>query len=694
MDQIGRYKIVGELGRGAMGIVFKAQDPAIGRMIAIKSIRWGELTEESERERLRERLFREAQSAGILSHPNIVTIYDIADEGEMAYIFMELVNGPSLERMLKGDQAPDKVTLLNLLRQTALALDYAHTRGIIHRDVKPANIMVHEDGSAKITDFGIAKIVSQNMTRAGTIMGTPSYMSPEQIQGTKITGRADQFSLAVIAYEILTGEKPFNAEYLPTLLFKIVREAPPPPHRLNSTLSVDVEPVLRKALSKEPLERFETCTDFVSALAAACANTLWVPLPRGASSRTPTAGTDGKITARNVELYADTVAARPEEIISLSPEIADAPVAIGIEKRVEDVEDAPVGEPATGPPMQGPSEVSAPEEKAAKESAAAKAADWKAARAIREAQAAPVAEPVIPVESVVAAEPIVSAERVVAAAEPVVTIEPEGVSKTPASSESPGIILPAARVPRSRQDPPPKGHGLRNAFLGLVVALALAAVVLYFMRGSLPVVGSWPGLTTSREASPPPVSGASTPPPQKAVAPPPPTDSAQTGTPASENAAPAPAPKSTAPATPPAETPATLMAFQLTTTPAGAQATVDGSPDLQCTSPCSLSLPLGRHTIQIHRDGFRDVQRVFNLPDDPGVIVALSQATGVVSLSSTPPGLAIIVDGKEQARKTPASLLLPVGAHKIAIVKDGQKQEFTVDVRDGVVVERSMNWGN
>jgi len=121
---------------------------------------------------------------------------------------------------------------------------------------------------------------------------------------------------------------------------------------------------------------------------------------------------------------------------------------------------------------------------------------------------------------------------------------------------------------------------------------------------------------------------------------------------------------------------------------------VDGSPELRCTSPCSLSLPLGRHTIQIHRDGFRDVQRVFNLPNDPGVIIALSQATGVVSLSSTPPGLAIIVDGKEQARKTPASLLLPVGAHKIAIVKDGQKQEFTVDVREGVVVERSMNWGN
>ena len=233
MENIGRYRIIGELGRGAMGIVYKAQDPAIGRMIAVKSIRLGELTEESERERLRERLFREAQSAGILSHPGIVTIYDIAEEGGMAYIFMEIVNGPPLDKMLKSAQTPDKETLLSILRQMAAALDYAHKKGIVHRDIKPANIMVHEDGTAKVTDFGVAKIVSQQMTQAGTIMGTPSYMSPEQVQGGAISGRADQFSLAVIAYEVLTGEKPFTADYLPTLLFKIVREEPAPPQRVN-----------------------------------------------------------------------------------------------------------------------------------------------------------------------------------------------------------------------------------------------------------------------------------------------------------------------------------------------------------------------------------------------------------------------------------------------------------------------------
>ncbi len=286
-----------------MGIVYKAQDPAIGRTIAIKSIRLQDLTDETERVRLRERLFREAQSAGILSHPNIVTIYDIAEENGMAYIFMEFVNGPPLERMLKVDQTPDKETLLSIFRQTAAALDYAHKKGIVHRDIKPANIMIHEDGTAKITDFGVAKIMSQQMTLSGTMMGTPSYMSPEQVQSTAITGAADQFSLAVIAYETLTGEKPFAAEYMPTLLYKIVREDPLPPQRLNKTLSSQVDSVLSKALAKLPEDRFENCTEFINALAAACnVNPAWTPLPRGSSQNMPTVGSRDELA----ETVADT----------------------------------------------------------------------------------------------------------------------------------------------------------------------------------------------------------------------------------------------------------------------------------------------------------------------------------------------------------------------------------------------------
>ncbi|HMD48180.1 MAG TPA: serine/threonine-protein kinase, partial [Bryobacteraceae bacterium] len=289
--QIGRYRILDELGRGATGVVYRAQDPAIGRIIAIKTIRLTDISDAAERERLRERLFREAQSAGILSHPNIVTIYDIAEENGLAYIFMECVDGPSLEKVMNGHQALDPKMIFSVLTQTATALDYAHKKGIVHRDVKPANILIHEGMTAKIADFGVAKILSQQMTHAGVMMGTPNYMSPEQVQGHAVDGRADQFSLAVVAYEVLTGEKPFVADQLPALLFRIVREDPVPPQRLNPTLTPQVEVVLRKALSKNASERYPGCAEFVEHLRAACdLNPAWRALPRTVAQNLPTMG--------------------------------------------------------------------------------------------------------------------------------------------------------------------------------------------------------------------------------------------------------------------------------------------------------------------------------------------------------------------------------------------------------------------
>jgi serine/threonine protein kinase len=291
VEQIGRYRILDELGRGATGVVYRAQDPAIGRIIAIKTIRLSDFTDEAERDRLRERLFREAQSAGILSHPNIVTIYDISEENGLAYIYMEFVDGPPLEKILNSTEPLLPDGLISILRQIALALDYAHKKGIVHRDIKPANILIHESSLAKITDFGVAKILSQQMTQSGVMMGTPNYMSPEQVQGHAVDGRADQFSLAVIAYEVLTGEKPFVADHLPSLLYRIVREEPVPPQRLNPTLSPQVEVVLRKALSKSAADRYPTAVEFVDALAEACnLNPSWRPLPRSGSQSLPTIG--------------------------------------------------------------------------------------------------------------------------------------------------------------------------------------------------------------------------------------------------------------------------------------------------------------------------------------------------------------------------------------------------------------------
>lgn len=289
LGRIGRYVIQGELGRGAMGVVYRAQDPAIGRTLAIKTIRIGQFSDQREIQHVRDRMVREAQAAGILSHSNIVTIYDIQEDAGTVYIFMEYVEGDTLEKVLLADTPVEPKLILRIARQSAEALDYAHARGIVHRDIKPANIMVHRDGTAKIADFGIARMQSQSMTQTGQILGTPNYMPPEQIAGKVVDGRADQYSLAVMLYEVFTGEKPFIADSLPTLLFKVVSEAPIPAPRLNPTLSPQIDDVLQRALAKNPNDRYPTCGEFIRSLEQACADHPgWTTLVRGGGMTQPT----------------------------------------------------------------------------------------------------------------------------------------------------------------------------------------------------------------------------------------------------------------------------------------------------------------------------------------------------------------------------------------------------------------------
>jgi serine/threonine-protein kinase len=279
-----------------MGVVYHAIDPNIGRSVAIKTIHFGGLRNPEEQNRLRERLFREARSAGILSHPGIVTIYDVEQQGDLAYIAMEYVDGPTLDQVLSEARPISPERMFSILGQTAVALDYAHQKGIVHRDIKPANIMIARDGTAKITDFGIAKITaSDQLTMTGNIVGTPHYMSPEQVQGQPVDGRSDQFSLAVIAFEMLTGEKPYSGEHLTTVVYKIVAEEPAAPHRLNPTLGVAIESVLRRSLSKKPDARYPTCQEFTGALENACAATKgWKTMPRGGSLNEPTMADSAK----------------------------------------------------------------------------------------------------------------------------------------------------------------------------------------------------------------------------------------------------------------------------------------------------------------------------------------------------------------------------------------------------------------
>ncbi len=274
VNPVGRYQIAGEIGRGAMGVVYKALDPALGRTVAIKTISLTELTDADARQREGDKLLQEAQSAGTLSHPNIVTVFDVIKQDDFACIVMEFLPGPSFDEMLRQEKIPERTELIQYLREVAEALDYAHRKGIIHRDVKPANILIATHGfgnerSAKLTDFGVAKTLSHEITQSGSMIGTPSYMSPEQMEGRTVDGMSDQFSLAVVAYEMLSGRKPFAAQTLAALLHQICQQKTPSILEANPALGETVAKVMERALSKRAEDRFPSASDFVGALAIA-----------------------------------------------------------------------------------------------------------------------------------------------------------------------------------------------------------------------------------------------------------------------------------------------------------------------------------------------------------------------------------------------------------------------------------------
>ncbi len=264
--RIGRYEIERELGHGAMAVVYKAVDPLIGRTVAIKTIRL-EPSVGLERNELRQRLYREAQSAGKLNHPNIVTIYDIGEEGDVTYIAMEFIEGESLEVWKAGHTIPPLEQTISIAEQVAAGLDFAAARGIIHRDIKPGNILLTHDLRVKIADFGIAKIQTSKFTQTGLVMGTPSYMSPEQAMGKDLDGRSDLFSLGIIFYEMLTGEKPFSGTNPSTIIYKILHEEPVSPRHLNVTLHPGFDLIVRKMLAKDPEQRYQSCGALLEDLA-------------------------------------------------------------------------------------------------------------------------------------------------------------------------------------------------------------------------------------------------------------------------------------------------------------------------------------------------------------------------------------------------------------------------------------------
>jgi tRNA A-37 threonylcarbamoyl transferase component Bud32 len=265
---LGRYKVLKELGRGAMGLVYLGKDPTIQRFVAIKTIRLDRIDNDDKLEEVKARFFREAESTGRLSHPNIVTIYDAGKENDLGYIAMELVEGTPLSQWARK---PNLMPLHEVLLTTATvadALDYAHQQGVIHRDIKPANVMITNDGIVKVMDFGIAKMASSTKTQTNIVLGTPTYMSPEQIAGKKVDGRTDIFSLGVVLFELLTGQLPFTADNLPAMLFSITHHPHPAIQTVRPDLPPMVQEIVDRALQKELPHRYRRADEFASELRA------------------------------------------------------------------------------------------------------------------------------------------------------------------------------------------------------------------------------------------------------------------------------------------------------------------------------------------------------------------------------------------------------------------------------------------
>jgi serine/threonine-protein kinase len=267
--KFGRFEVQKELGKGAMGVVYLGKDPKIGREVAIKTMALSQEFEPEELAEVKERFFREAETAGRLSHPNIVTIYDTGEEHDFCYIAMELLKGGDLAPYVKPGKLLPMDKVLSIVARVADALGYAHRQGVVHRDIKPANMMYDpQTDTLKVTDFGIARLTDSSKTKTGMVLGTPSYMSPEQLAGKKIEGRSDLFSLGVSLYQMLCGRLPFEGESMAQLMFKIANEPPTEILSVNPDVPPRLRAFLLHALAKNPDERFQTGEEFAGALRA------------------------------------------------------------------------------------------------------------------------------------------------------------------------------------------------------------------------------------------------------------------------------------------------------------------------------------------------------------------------------------------------------------------------------------------
>jgi serine/threonine protein kinase len=668
VNQVGRYQILEELGRGACGVVYRALDPAIGRTVAIKSIRFSEFSDPDERRDLRERVLREAQSAGKLSHPNIVTIYDVLESNELAYIFMEFVDGSSLKDAMKRDALPAREQVISILRQLAEALDYAHRKGIIHRDIKPANIMISErgvdkDGLAKIADFGVAKLISQEATHQRAFMGTPSYMSPEQLEGVPVGGASDQFALGVVVYELLTGAKPFAAENLAALHYLICKRPAKPVNESNPTLSETVNRVMERVLAKLPEDRYSSCSEFMGALTVALGECPeWLPVAPPKVEGPAKASGNGWYSPETV-VSSRLIEAKPADysITDEAVEVLDPDVLPPEPNRLEtalstrvisDQERAElVGEPER---KFEPRSNAGTRIRVGLERPAANSWGWIIAACVAIALAG-----IFLLRSFYtskASAPGLEANRIVNSRQPE-DLTTNGGGKASTSA-------PPADLTVGNQTGNPVATPISTDSDSSRTTVAVRAPSPRQEPTTMPTapLEQRPAVEKPVALPPQPLKAVRQVPAHVAV----PTPSAQ-------------------PVIPQASS------VELVSDPAGAQIEVDGRSDSLCLAPCSVSLGPGRHTLSAQASGYGTARKIFTVPVSGSVFVSLGRNTGTMLLTSEPAGADVVIDGKEYG-PTPVRVRLSAGRHHLSVSDGNRHHDETIQIDTDGMYARSFRW--
>ena len=674
---IGRYQVLDSIGYGAMGAVYKAFDPLIKRTLAIKTIRLDIPRQSPQYRSFIDRFYHEARISGTLSHPNIVTLFDIGEEGGLPYLAMEFVEGETISSIVeRGERFPPE-KVIALVSQIASAVDYAHSKGVIHRDIKPSNLILYESERVKVTDFGIAKLVDAEMTQSGTLLGTPSYMSPEQAMGDKLDGRSDIFSLGVCAFEMLSGEQPFPGTNVTSILYKLVHVDPIEPANLemNGLVPQKWHEVFSRVLAKKPDDRYQTANDFVQDLEyclgswfGAAMDDETVSEMGGAAVRAAAAGSRPRSSGgpRPPAPVPPPAAAAEEVTVSL-PGLDDSPadaLSALVDGHGADSEMPPTIQmkPGQPPPYAGERTVSPAKTVTPVEATVLmKGAPPPPVARARPKSPAPAPGPKADEES--PATVVLASPETVRAQAPEVTLR----TSAPATIKQPPPVAPPARTASPAFPPPlapstetapllvemeptaaptvvsPVPRAPRSGTTLLVVGGVVLVLLLGLGLGGLALVKRRTGTVAPL---PPPL------PPTTVVA-------------AVPTAAPTVAPP-----------PAILGAVRVESQPAGATVTVDNQP--RGVTPLEVpDLALGHHDVKVELKGYTPATQPVELVTETPraelklTLARVAPAMGVADILSTPLGATVKVDGAVVGRTPLIDFKLKPGPHHVEVSKDG-----------------------